>query len=198
MIITFAGGKGSPAGKMEGPGMAKSTEGKTSSRKASRKVESDGGTLNTSVPREAREKVAEALTKAVADSYTLYAKTLGVHWNVQGREFFGLHKLTDAQYNELHKAADALAERIRALGKLAPTGSETFRALTVIENEAPHKPTQKMIAELARDNETVARRMNEFAELADEAGDLFSHDMLVARIGVHEENAWMLRSSLGE
>jgi starvation-inducible DNA-binding protein len=34
--------------------------------------------------------------------------------------------------------------------------------------------------------------------LADEAGDLFSHDMLVARIGVHEENAWMLRSSLGE
>jgi starvation-inducible DNA-binding protein len=132
--------------------LAKSTEGKTSSRKASRKVESDGGTLNTSVPREAREKVADALTKAVADSYTLYAKTLGVHWNVQGREFFGLHKLTDAQYNELHKAADVLAERIRALGKLAPTGGETFRALTVIENEAPHKPTQKMIAELARDN----------------------------------------------
>jgi len=174
--------------------MAKSTRPKA----ASSKVESDGGTLNTSVPKEAREQVAEALTKAVADSYTLYAKTLGVHWNVQGRDFFGLHKLTDAQYNELHTAADALAERIRALGKLAPTGSETFRALTVIENEAPHKPTQQMIAELARDNEAVARRMSEFAELADEAGDLFTHDMLVARIGVHEENAWMLRSSLGE
>jgi len=174
--------------------MAKSTRPKASSSK----VESDGGTLNTSVPKEAREQVAEALTKAVADSYTLYAKTLGVHWNVQGRDFFGLHKLTDAQYNELHTAADALAERIRALGKLAPTGSETFRALTVIENEAPHKPTQEMIAELARDNEAVARRMSEFAELADEAGDLFTHDMLVARIGVHEENAWMLRSSLGE
>ncbi|MBN9505795.1 MAG: DNA starvation/stationary phase protection protein [Altererythrobacter sp.] len=174
--------------------MAKSTRPKASSSK----VESDGGTLNTSVPKEAREQVAEALTKAVADSYTLYAKTLGVHWNVQGRDFFGLHKLTDAQYNELHTAADALAERIRALGKLAPTGSETFRALTVIENEAPHKPTQQMIAELARDNEAVARRMSEFAELADEAGDLFTHDMLVARIGVHEENAWMLRSSLGE
>lgn len=160
------------------------------------RVEGDGNSLNTSVASEARDEVAEALTKAVADSYTLYAKTLGVHWNVQGAGFFGLHKLTDAQYNELHQAADAIAERIRALGKLAPTGNETFRALTVIENEAPHKPTQEMIAELARDNESVARRMGEFAELADEAGDLFSHDMLVARIGVHEQNAWMLRSSL--
>ena len=55
-----------------------------------------------------------------------------------------------------------------------------------------------MIGELVKDNEAVARRMSEFAELAEEAGDLFSHDMLVARIGVHEQNAWMLRSSLGE
>lgn len=60
------------------------------------RVEGDGNSLNTSVASEARDKVAEALTKAVADSYTLYAKTLGVHWNVQGAGFFGLHKLTDA------------------------------------------------------------------------------------------------------
>lgn len=165
---------------------------------APQRIEDDGTKLNTSVDSDAREAVAEALTKAVADSYTLYAKTLGVHWNVQGPNFYGLHKLTDAQYNELHKAADALAERIRALGKLAPTGSDTFRGLTVIENEAPHRSTEEMIAELVRDNEAVARRMSEFAELADEAGDLFTNDMLVARIGVHEENAWMLRSSLGE
>ena len=55
-----------------------------------------------------------------------------------------------------------------------------------------------MIAELVDDNEKVARRMSEFAQLADEAGDLFSHDMLVARIGVHEQNAWMLRASLSD
>lgn len=160
-------------------------------------AKSDGKRLNTSVDAGARAEVADALMKAVADSYTLYAKTLGVHWNVQGGNFYGLHKLTDAQYNELHTAADAMAERIRALGKLAPTGQDTFRQLTVIKNDAPHKPTPQMIAELIADNETVARRMHEFAELADEAGDLFTHDMLVARIGVHEENAWMLRASQG-
>jgi starvation-inducible DNA-binding protein len=157
----------------------------------------DGLRAEISVEDDARSIVGDALMKAVADSYFLYAKTLGVHWNVQGPNFYGLHKLTDAQYNELHEAADAIAERIRALGKLAPTGFEAMRALTVIDNDAPHKPTQEMIAELVADNETVAKRMSEFAELADDHGDLFTTDMLVARIGKHEENAWMLRASLG-
>ena len=159
--------------------------------------ETDGTTLNISVVEGARATVADVLMKAVADSYTLYAKTLGVHWNVQGGNFYGLHKLTEAQYQELHEASDAIAERIRALGKLAPSGNETFRALTVINNDAPHKPTADMIAELVVDNETIARRMAEFADIAEEANDAFSNDMLVARIGVHEQNAWMLRASLG-
>jgi len=176
--------------------MAKGT--KQAGSAATNAAETDGTKLNTSVDTDARAEVAGALMKAVADSYTLYAKTLGVHWNVQGRDFYGLHKMTDAQYNELHQAADALAERIRALGHLAPTGNAAFQQLTVVENDAPHKPTRQMIAELMADNETVARRMGEFAELADEAGDLFTHDMLVARIGVHEENAWMLRASLAD
>jgi starvation-inducible DNA-binding protein len=159
-------------------------------------AEDDGTTLDISVEEDARGTVADALMKAVADSYTLYAKTLGVHWNVQGSNFYGLHKLTEAQYEELHEASDAIAERIRALGKLAPTGTATFRDLTVIDNDAPHKPTPDMIAELVADNESVARRMAEFAELAEEANDPFTNDMLVARIGVHEQNAWMLRASL--
>lgn len=159
-------------------------------------AESDGKKVNTSVDEDARKKVAEALTKAVADSYTLYAKTLGVHWNVQGPNFYGLHKLTDAQYNELHEAADAMAERIRALGQFAPTGNDAFRAATVIKNDAPHGTTEEMIRQLVADNELAARRMSEFAELAEEQGDMFTNDMLVARVGVHEENAWMLRASL--
>jgi starvation-inducible DNA-binding protein len=172
--------------------MANSTNTNTKSTKAV----DDGLKADTSVDADGRTVVAEALAKAVADSYFLYAKTLGVHWNVQGPNFYGLHKLTDAQYNELHTAADAMAERIRALGKLAPTGFDAFRALTVVKNDAAHGSTQEMIAELVADNEKVAKRMQAFAEIADEHDDLFTNDMLVARIGAHEENAWMLRASL--
>ena len=175
--------------------MGKSSAAKTIKNES---VEDDGHRLDISVDQSSREQIAMALMKATADSYALYAKTLGVHWNVQRPSFYGLHKLTEAQYEELHEASDAIAERIRALGKLAPTGNATFRDLTIVDNDAPHKPTTDMIAELVDDNEAVARRMAEFADLADEAGDMFTNDMLIARIGVYEKNVWMLRASIHE
>ena len=73
------------------------------------------------------------------------------------------YKLTDAQYKELHEAADAIAERIRALGQLAPTGFESFSKLSAVKNDKPHGTTDAMIKELAEDNEAVAKRMSEFA-----------------------------------
>ena len=126
----------------------------------------------------------------------MYVKTLGVHWNVTGPSFFGLHKLTDAQYKELHAAADAIAERIRALGHVAPASFSEFRAGTCVDVETPHKSTPEMLKELVADNEAVSRRMLAASNVAEENDDKFTEDMLIHRIGVHEENAWMLRSSI--
>ena len=57
----------------------------------------------------ASHQVANTLTLLLADTYTLALKTQNYHWNVIGSEFYGLHKLFEAQYEELYKAADALA-----------------------------------------------------------------------------------------
>ena len=157
----------------------------------------DNEKMATSLGADARNAVAEALKVALADSYAMYLKTLGVHWNVTGPSFFGLHTLTDAQYKELHIASDAIAERIRALGHIAPASFSEFRAATCVDVETPHKSTPEMLKELVADNEAVARRMLEASDVAEENNDKFTEDMLIARIGVHEENAWMLRASLG-
>lgn len=156
----------------------------------------DDEKIATSIDAEGRTAVAEALRRALADSYALYVKTLGVHWNVTGPSFYGLHKLTDAQYNELHQAADAIAERIRALGHVAPASFSEFRDLSCVDVDTPHKPTPDMLKELVADNEAVARRMLEASDVAEEHDDKFTEDMLIARIGQHEENAWMLRASI--
>ena len=157
----------------------------------------DNEKLATSLGSDARNAVADALKMALADSYAMYLKTLGVHWNVTGPSFFGLHKLTDAQYNELHAAADGIAERIRALGHVAPASFSEFRAASCVDVETPHKSTPEMLEELVADNEAVARRMLEASNVAEDNDDKFTEDMLIARIGIHEENAWMLRASLG-
>lgn len=157
----------------------------------------DNEKLATSINSKQRDAVAAALKVALADSYAMYLKTLGVHWNVTGPSFFGLHKLTDAQYKELHIAADAIAERIRALGHVAPASFSEFRAASCVDVETPHKTTPEMLKELVADNEAVARRMLAASNVAEDNDDKFSEDMLMQRIGIHEENAWMLRASLG-
>ncbi|MBC7506556.1 MAG: DNA starvation/stationary phase protection protein, partial [Sandarakinorhabdus sp.] len=63
--------------------------------------------------------------------------------------------------------------------------------------ETPHKSTPEMLQELVADNEAVARRMLAASNVAEDNDDKFTEDMLIARIGIHEENAWMLRASLG-
>ncbi len=152
--------------------------------------------LDTSLRGGQRSKVAEALRAALADSYALYVKTLGVHWNVTGAGFYGIHTLTDKQYNDLHTAADTIAERIRALGHVAPASFSEFRTLSPIDVETPHSGTAQMLLALIADNETAAKRLLEFSNVAAENDDKYSEDLLIARIGVHEENAWMLRSSI--
>lgn len=142
---------------------------------------------------DARE-MANALSQALADSFTLYLKTLGVHWNVVGPSFYGLHNLTEDQYKDLQEAIDQIAERIRAIGHPAPAGFEDYRKLSPINVEKTLKTTEEMLQALCKDNETIAKRYREFVKVADKASDVFTADLLTARIGVHEQNAWMLRS----
>lgn len=51
-----------------------------------------------------------------------------------------------------------------------------------------------MISALIKDNEAVAKRMRKAVSVAEDADDVFTADMLTARIGKHEENVWMLRA----
>ena len=71
----------------------------------------------------ARKSSAEALKALLGETYALYTKTHGYHWNVTGPRFNELHNMFMVQYNELWLALDLIAERIRALGHFAPGSS---------------------------------------------------------------------------
>ena len=80
-----------------------------------------------------REEIAAALSRLLADTYVLYGKTHGFHWNVTGPMFNTLHLMFMDQYTELWNALDVIAERIRALGVLAPHGGSTLAGLASIQ-----------------------------------------------------------------
>jgi starvation-inducible DNA-binding protein len=47
--------------------------------------------LDIGIDAKTRKKVAGALEQVLADTYSLYAKTHGYHWNVEGPRFLTLH-----------------------------------------------------------------------------------------------------------
>jgi len=137
--------------------------------------------------------IAAGLARLLADTYAVYLKTHGYHWNVRGPAFASLHTLFMTQYTEMWTAIDEIAERIRALGELAPQGYGAFGNLSSIRDGDPEKDSQAMLKELIADHEVLIAT----AKAARDGADDVTAAVIDARVQAHEKHAWMLRASLG-
>lgn len=133
------------------------------------------------------KKVAEKLEKFLADSFGTLLQAQNLHWNIEGSDFFSLHKLTEEIYDEQFEANDELAERLRALGHKVEGTLEAFAKNSSIVNE----PTlQAAIAA----QEQAAKTANELIELSEQDGDAGTADLATVRLQQHQKNVWMLKS----
>lgn len=155
--------------------------------------------IDIGINKKDRAKIADGLSRLLADSYTLYLTTHNFHWNVTGPMFNTLHTMFMGQYTELWNATDPIAERIRALGHPAPGSYAAFGKLSSLP-DAPATPPKalEMVRILVEGHEAVARTARGMLDLVDDADDEPTTDLLTQRLTVHEQTAWMLRSLLEE
>ena len=140
--------------------------------------------------------VVDALRQVVADSYAVLGQTHICHWNVRGHSFFSLHNAFEEQYTELFTAVDEIAERIRALGALAPGGLGNLAKMAGIKEIAEDSPADKMVAHLVQVNKKLVGNLQKARDQAAASGDAETEDLMIARIQVHEKTIWMLESFL--
>jgi starvation-inducible DNA-binding protein len=152
--------------------------------------------INIGIATNERQEIARALSRVLADTYTLYLKTHNFHWNVTGPMFQTLHLMFETQYNELALAVDLVAERIRALGVSAPGTYKKFAELSAIDEDEGVPNAEEMIRLLVQGHETAARTAREAFRPAEGASDQPTCDLLTQRMQMHEKTAWMLRSLL--
>jgi starvation-inducible DNA-binding protein len=145
---------------------------------------------------QARQDSAAALARLLADTYTLYLKTQGFHWNVTGPRFYELHKLFEEQYAELAGANDEIAERIRALGVKAPSSYGEFKTLASIAEEGGAPAADEMLRQLLADHRSAVRTAETAVAAAEAGDDVGSADLATQRIRSHEKAAWMLEALL--
>lgn len=142
----------------------------------------------------APETIAQGLADVLADTYALTYKTHAYHWNVEGPLFYSVHHLTEEHYENMFAAADELAERIRAVGQMAPMSLTEIQKLSVIEDSAEKVSAGDMCKALAADHERVAHRLHALVKVAGEQNDPVTEDLATARSAFHEQAAWMLKA----
>ncbi len=141
-------------------------------------------------------KLTASLNQVLADSYALMALTHLAHWNVEGPGFFALHSAFQTQYEELFTAVDEIAERIRSLGAYATGGLGALaNAAQIKEFKAPLKQ-EEYVSALLDAHAKLVTDAEAARDLAGEANDPESEDLMVARITLHQKTLWMLKSFL--
>lgn len=152
--------------------------------------------IDIGIAAEDRDVISNGLSQLLADTYRLYLKTHGYHWNVEGPMFNTLHLMFEEQYTELSLAVDVIAERIRALGAYAPASMTEYAAMSTIPDDTDRPVAETMIRRLVEGQEAVVRTARSIFPAAEGAKDEVTADLLTQRMQVHEKTAWMLRSML--
>ncbi len=152
--------------------------------------------INDGITQEHRVTIANGLAALLADSYSLYLKTHNFHWNVTGPMFNTLHLMFETHYTELSLAVDLIAERIRALGFIAPGSYSEFAKLSKVIEHSGDTDATDMVKYLIEAHEVVIKTARDIIAIADEANDQVTLDLLTQRLQVHEKTVWMLRSLL--
>ncbi len=142
------------------------------------------------------QEVIDALRQTVASTYALIGQLHLCHWNVRGTSFFTLHDAFQVQYTELFTAVDEIAERIRAIGGLAPGGLGTLAQMAGIKEIAEDATAEQMVKHLLEAHQKVLSDVAIVREKAGKAKDLATEDMMIGRKQVHQKAVWMLTSYL--
>lgn len=143
------------------------------------------------------KELVKAVNQQVANWTVLYVKLHNYHWYIKGKNFFTLHAKFEELYNEANVHVDELAERILALeAKPVATMKEVLETSSLDEATGKENEEQ-MVQSVVDDFEKMVDELQEAIELAEEAKDEGTGDMLIAVKQSLKKHIWMLKAYLG-
>jgi starvation-inducible DNA-binding protein len=147
----------------------------------------------TDLASNAVKDLSAALNLLLADMFALYMKTKNFHWHMSGSHFRDYHLLLDEQADQIFATTDAIAERVRKIGRTTLRSiGHVGRIQRVLDNDADFITPLDMLAELRDDNKQLVVTLREAHGLCDEHGDVASASLLEIWIDEAERRTWFL------
>ena len=145
------------------------------------------------------EQLVEALNTDLAATTVLWHQLRKHHWNVEGPQYRDLHLFYEEAYESAAEGADALAERVQAIGGVPVAGPTTMADRAPVEFEGedvyPIRTSMQNDLEMYGD---IIEMTRDHIELARNFGDFATAEILEHNLVEHEEFAHTIEHFLGE
>tara|TARA_R110000850_G_scaffold274786_2_gene412783 strand:+ start:13526 stop:14017 length:492 start_codon:yes stop_codon:yes gene_type:complete len=128
----------------------------------------------------------------LADFHLYYQKLRNFHWNIVGKSFFDLHIKFEEMYDDTKLKVDEIAERILTLRYQPTSNLSEYLKMSNIKESKANLDDVTMIDTLIEDHATLLKQMRKVVDVADEAKDEGTIDMIGAYIRELEKTTWML------
>jgi starvation-inducible DNA-binding protein len=142
--------------------------------------------------------LVDKLKVVLANTFTMYMKTHGYHWNVIGSDFPQYHDFFGELYAEVHGAVDDIAEQLRQINSFAPGSLQRMKELTELEEDDLVPNAAKMVVNIIAANDKVLLSLIECYEMAEDAKEYGLSNFLQDRITAHKKHGWMLKATAGQ
>ncbi|WP_413500045.1 DNA starvation/stationary phase protection protein Dps [Psychrobacter maritimus] len=139
------------------------------------------------------KKMVDLLNANLANLIDLSMDSKQCHWNLQGTGFIGVHQLLDDTYERLTEAYDTVAERIVILGGKASGISKRVVEDSILETYPTDiTAVDEHVRELTNRYKTIAASLREGIDVASDAGDEDTADLLTEVSRIVDKDAWFI------
>ena len=144
------------------------------------------------IDREQTMPVVNHLNKLLADFHIYYQNLRNFHWNVQGKNFFELHRQFEELYNDARVKIDEIAERVLTL-RFRPLSRITdYMNIAGIPEAELEREDVKMVMTILENHKVLIEQMRQVIESAGKVNDEGTVDMITAFMSDLEKKSWML------
>ena len=136
------------------------------------------------------------LKTLLASTYAYSIKAQFMHWNVEGADFYQMHKFFQKIYEDAYGAVDTIAEEIRTLNEYAPGSLERFQELSQIMGQTKVPRTELMLQELLADSNVLIGLLTQCFDAATAENHQDIANFIAERLDSHNKYKWQIQSFL--
>ncbi len=136
--------------------------------------------------------VLEELSKLLADYQVFYSNVRGLHWLIEGDQFFDFHPKYEEYYDDLAELVDTVAERILTIGGVPESRFSVYLKQSKVKEAAGISDPRKGVSTVLENLKLCVSQLRATEAIATKAGDLGTADMMVEHLRDLEKKIWMM------